>query len=137
ELTGEDPGPTTEDWKRLYSPLTGKRLAEPLDAEGQVFHLRDTLVEASPKRQAELLLLFKDMGGSAYERALVMALPSLGSDLQKAGRTILADRLHCLPLKDLRQKLRDDDPEVRRAAARACRQREEKALVPELVALLD
>jgi hypothetical protein len=137
ELTGEDPGPSSEDWKRLYSPITGKRLEVPLDAEGQVLHLRDALVESPQVRQAELLHLFKDRSGPAYDRAMVLALPSLASESQKTARTVLSDRMYCLPVQDLRNLLRDDEPEVRRAAVRACRVRDEKSLVPQLIALLE
>jgi hypothetical protein len=137
ELTGENHGPTVAGWKRLYSPITGKRLAEPLDAEGQVMHVRDALLEAAPTRQTELLLLFKDRAGPAYDRAVVLALSSLAAEQQKTARTILADRMYFLSVKELKQRLKDEDSEVRRAAVRASRQREEKAVIPDLIARLD
>jgi HEAT repeat protein len=137
ELTGEDPGPTAEDWKRWYSPITGNRLPEPLDAEGQALLLRDALVEAPPSRQTELLPLFKERTGATYDRALILAIPSLATETQKFARIVLADRLFASPVGELRNKLCDEEPEVRRAAIRACRVREEKPLVPDLIALLD
>jgi hypothetical protein len=137
ELTGEDPGPTADDWKRLYSPVTGRRLDRPLDPPEQVLHLRDALAEAPLARQAELLQMYKDRGGPAYDGAVALALPSMSSELQKAGRSALADRMYCLPVKDLRQRLGEKDPELRRAAARVCQLREERALVPELIDLLE
>jgi hypothetical protein len=137
ELTGEDAGPTAEDWKKVYSPLAGKRLEQPLDTKGQARLLRDGLVEAKPVRQKELLVLYRDRSGPAYDIALVHALPKLTGDLQKLGRKVLADRMQCLPLKELKERLRDKDPEMRRAAARASGLREEKALVPDMIDLLE
>jgi hypothetical protein len=137
ELTGEDAGPTAEDWKKLYSPITGKRLEQPLDAGGQVRLLRDSLVEAKPLRQTELLILFRDRTGPAYDNALLQSLPELTGDVQKLARKVLADRMHSLPLKELRERLHDKDPEIRRGAARASGLREDKAIVPGLIDLLD
>jgi hypothetical protein len=136
ELTGEDPGPSPEDWKRLYSVVTGQRLEKPLEAGDQVTHLTESLVGAPPVRQAELLQTYKDRRGPAYDQALARAIPLLTTDLQKMARSVLADRMRCLPLKGLRENFQDRAVEVRRAAVRACRLREEKALVPELIALL-
>jgi hypothetical protein len=66
-----------------------------------------------------------------------LTIPEMTAELQKLGRTVLADRFYCLPTKTLGEKLGDQDPEVRRAAVTVCRQRKLKALVPELIALLD
>jgi hypothetical protein len=137
ELTGEDPGRLAADWKQIYSPITGTRLPEPLDAEGQELHLRNALVDSPPLRQAELLQLFKDRSGPEYDRALTRALPSLPLEIQKDARIILSDRMHCLPVGEIRKKLSDDDVEVRRAAVRASGLRGEKPLVPDLIARLD
>jgi hypothetical protein len=137
ELTGEDPGASPEDWKRLYSPITGQRLPQPVEPADQVRHLRDCLVEGPPLQQAERLKAFRDKSGTAYDTALALAIPEMSAELQKLGRTVLADRFYCLPTKTLAEKLGDEDPEVRRAAVSVCRQRKLKALVPELIALLD
>jgi hypothetical protein len=137
ELTGEDLGPAPEDWRRLYSPVTGQRLQKPLEGEERVLHLRDSLIEAPPSRQAELLLQLKESSGPAYDHALALALPRLPGELQEVARTLLSDRMHCLTREELRAKLGDKSPDVRRAAVRACLLRVEKALVPDLIALLD
>src|SRR5262249_36764075 len=137
ELTGENPGPSPQDWKRLYSPLTGQRLTKPLEPGDQVLHLKDGLVEASPSRQLELLTSFKDRSGPAYDSALALAIPALTADLQKLARTVLADRLHCRPLKELREKLRDADGELRRSALKVIERRKLRPLVPDLISLLE
>jgi hypothetical protein len=137
ELTGENPGSSPADWTRLYSTITGRRFENPLGPGDQVLHVRDCLVQGSPLQQAERLKALRDKSGSAYDTALALAIPVLKADLQKPGRTILVDRFFCLPLKRLGEKLGDSQPEVRRAAVSVCRQRQLKALVPELIALLD
>jgi hypothetical protein len=136
-LTGEDLGPTPADWQRLHSPVTGSRLPRPLEGKVRVLHLTDSLVKAGPLRQTELLLAFKDRGGPEYDQAMALALPRLPAELQTVGRTILADRMHCTPLKHLRAKLRDEHAELRRAAVQACGMRKEQALVPDLITLLE
>jgi hypothetical protein len=122
---------------RLYSPITGKRLPQPVEPTDQVRHLRDCLVEGSSVQKAERLRAFRDKSGAAYDTALALAIPEMTAELQKLGRTVLADRFYCLPTKTLGEKLADQDPEVRRATVSVCRQRKLKALVPEMIALLD
>jgi hypothetical protein len=137
ELTGEDPGPSVADWQRLYSPVTGQRLGKPLEPGDRADYLKDSLVKAPPPLQAQLLADFRDRGGPAYDRALALAIPDLTTDLQKLARTVLADRSYCLPHKELRDRLRDKSPEMRRAAACVCKLRQEKVFVPDLLALLE
>jgi hypothetical protein len=137
ELTSENPGPSTEDWKRHYSPLTGERRKKPLAPTEQIPHLKDSLVQAPALQQAELLTAFRNKVGSAYDTALAQAIPELKVELQKTARAILADHFYCLPLKKLGEKLGDQDSTVRRAALTVCRQRKLKALVPELIRMLD
>jgi hypothetical protein len=137
ELTGENPGPSAEDWKRLYSTITGQRHEKPLEPTEQIVHLKSCIVEAAPLQQAERLSSFKDKAGTAYDTALAQAIPQMKVELQKTGRAILMDRFYCLPLKKLGERLRDQEAEVRRAAVGVSRQRKLKALVPELIDLLD
>jgi hypothetical protein len=136
-LAGENPGPAPEDWKRLYSTITGQRFSKPLEPPEQLVHLRDCLLQGSALQQADALNAFKDKRGSAYDTALALALPQMRPELQKSARTILVDRLFCLPLPQLREKLGDQNLEVRRAAVTVCKQRKLKPLVPELILLLD
>jgi hypothetical protein len=137
ELTGEDLGASPAAWKRYYSPITGRRLEKPLEPTEQLQHLRDCLVEGSALQRAERVAALREKSGTEYDTALVSTLPQMTTELQKLGRTVLADRFYCLPLKALRAKLGDPDAEVRRAAVSVCKQRKLKALVPELIALLD
>jgi hypothetical protein len=137
ELTGENPGPAPDDWKRLYSTITGKRHQKPLEPKDQVQHFKDCLLDGAPLQQAEHLAAFKDKSGPMYDIALAQAIPQMKPELQKTARSILVDRLYCLPLKVLGERLGNSDPELRRAAVSVSRQRKLKALVPELIALLE
>jgi HEAT repeat protein len=51
-------------------------------------------------------------------------------------REALAERLSRMTRPILKEKLRDQSDEVRRAAALACAMKEEKALIPDLIDLL-
>ena len=137
ELTGEDPGATPADWKRLYSTITGRRYDKPLDPTDQISRFKDSLVTSTPRVQAVRLALFRDKTGPAYDSALAQAIPELPTDLQKTARGILADRYFCMPVQALAEKLGDKDEEVRRAGVTVSKQRKLKALTPELIALLD
>jgi hypothetical protein len=137
ELTGENPGPFPEDWKRIYSPITGQRLEKPLEPDDQVLHLKASLLEAGPPRQAELLLEFRDRTGLTYDRAMALAMPQLPAELKSWARNILADRMYNLRRQELRERLRDKEREIRRAAVKVCRLRQDKALAPDLITLLE
>jgi hypothetical protein len=136
QLTGEDAGPTPADWLRLYSSITGQRRDKPLNAQEQARSVCDLLIAAPAARQAELLWSFKDRASPVYDAALVLAIPRLPTTAQPVARTVLADRMYCLPVKELRDKLRYQNADVLRAALKVCRLRGEKSLVPELIALL-
>jgi hypothetical protein len=137
ELTGENPGTTAADWKRLYSTITGRRFDKPLEPVDQIRQLKDVLVYGTPKQQAERLARFRDKTGVAYDTALAQAIPELSAELQKTARAILADRFFCMPVKLLAEKLKDKDEEMRRAGVSVSRQRKLKVLVPNLIELLD
>ena len=137
ELTGEDPGSTPADWKRLYSTITGRRYDKPLEPAEQIGRFKDSLVTATPGVQARRLALFRDKTGAAYDVALAQAIPELPAELQKTARGILTDRLFCMPVHALAQKLGEKDEEMRRAVLTVGKQRKLKTLTPELIALLD
>jgi HEAT repeat protein len=136
ELTGEDRGPTADDWRRVYSTVTGERLPKALAAKDRVSHLREALTTAKPLRQADLLVAFRDRAGRDYDDAVALAIPLLKADMQKLGRAVLADRLHCLVPKDLEDRLGDQNEEFRIAAATVCGRRGERGLIPNLIDML-
>jgi hypothetical protein len=137
ELTGENLGTTAAEWKRFYSPITGRRYDKPLEPGDEIIRLRDSLIAAGPRDQAKRLALFSEKTGAVYDLALARAIPELPTELQKAARSVLADRLFCMPVSALAEKLGDKDEELRRAGVTVGKQRKLKALTPELIAMLD
>ena len=137
ELTGEDAGPSVQDWIRRYSTFTGERIETPLGPADLVPHLRNSLVAGPPAQQAARLAAFREKSGSGYDTALAQAIPKLAPELQKAGRSQLAERMYCLPIKTLTTSLSDPDQELRRAGLMVSRQRKLKSLTPELIEMLD
>ena len=59
------------------------------------------------------------------------------SDVHLGTRDCLAERLSRMTVATLRDKLKDDRTEVRRAATLACAMKEDKAFIPDLIAVLD
>ena len=95
------------------------------------------LLRASSPLREQLLNKLRDGKGVEYTLALANAIPSLKGPFQEKAREALVERLSRMTAKTLRDKLADDDPEVRRAAVQACQRKEKKELVPELIALLE
>jgi uncharacterized protein (TIGR03067 family) len=95
------------------------------------------LVQASPKRQEELLEKLKEGKGVVNTQALAAAVPRLTGPIKTKARDALAERLTRMTNATLRDKLLDEQPEVRRAAALACAMKEEKQFVPNLINLLE
>jgi hypothetical protein len=105
------------------------------DAEAVV--LRDRLVQASPDEQMTILNRLRDNKGPANTEALAAAIPLLKGAVKTKACDALADRLARMTSATLREKLHDPSVEIRRAAALACAMKEDKALIPDLVHLLD
>ncbi len=110
ELTGKDAGPVTADWVRLFPRAE-------LDVEAA--RLSVQLVQTRGVKQSQLLAKFKDREGDAYTQALAEAIPQIkGKHLEQA-RQALAERLSRMDVPLLRDRFRDEDREIRRAAATA------------------
>src|SRR5262249_19112747 len=78
------------------------------------------LVKADAGQQAQLLRKLRDSKGAVYTDALAHAIPRLNGAVKGEARDALAERLTRMKKDTLDDKLRDDDVEVRRAAALAC-----------------
>ncbi len=87
--------------------------------------------------RAAVLKKLRDTRGSAYTDALAGVIPELDNEARKAAREALADRLTRMKATTLREYLKASDAEVRRAAALAIGQKDEKSLTPDLIGLLD
>lgn len=105
--------------------------------EHDVARLRDQLVQAAPAVQEALVRYLRDTKGSENTEALATAIPQLNGDLKRKARDALANRLTRMTPTTLRDKLHDDNPEVRSAAALACGMKEDRGFVPDLIGLLE
>src|SRR5262249_49482117 len=127
-LSGKDVGNTTEAW--LEAVPGAEQAAEAARLSRQL--------RQGPQLQTEILLnKIRDGKGEANTMALVLAIPGLKGTRQERAREFLAKRLARLSPRDLCEKLRDEDTEVRRAAFHACDAREKTEIIPELLALLE
>jgi hypothetical protein len=107
------------------------------DLERETSRLSAQLVNADRSRQSELLAQYQSSKGVAYTQALADAIPRLSGPVQAKARDALADRLSRMTAGTLRARLKDEDPEVRRAAALACAMKEDRDQIPELIGLLE
>jgi hypothetical protein len=98
--------------------------------------LSDDLVRSAGGRRAGVLKKLRDTKGAAYTEALAGAIGRLDADGKREARAALADRLTRMKPKVLREYFKDDDAEIRRAAALAAAQKESKDLSPDLIGLL-
>lgn len=128
ENTPAKPVPEPKD-----KPLTP--VVPAVDAE--TARLAARLVEAKGERQDEALALLRDSKGVEYTQALAAAIPQLNGTVKSKARDALAERLTRMSSATLRDKLEDDDPEVRRAAALACAMKDDKAHLRKLIDLLE
>jgi hypothetical protein len=110
-----------------------KSAGAPTEAE----RLAIELVQAAPARQERLLDSLRENKGGVNTQALLAAIPELEGDIKKKARDALAERMSRMTVSTLRDRLSDDNAEMRRASALACAMREEKEHIPRLIELLN
>lgn len=111
--------------------------ADPAAAEdAEVARLSDELVKARGDKQAEVLQRLKMTRGGLHTDALALAIPRLPEPMRTKARVALAERLTRMTAKTLRERLADEDAEVRRATATACALKKVRDHVPDLIPLL-
>jgi HEAT repeat protein len=128
ELTGKDPGPSAEAWLKLFPNAE-------LDSEAA--RLTAELVKAPAVRQEQMLTQYRDAKGIAYTNALARAIRQLKEPLRSKARDLLAERLSHQSVATVQGSMRDEDLEIRRAAASACALKEAYSLTPHLIDLLE
>lgn len=128
ELSGKDAGVTFEEWVKLFPRAE-------LDVEAA--RLSAKLTKAKGAKQTQLLNKFKGEEGVVYTQALASAIPNLKGKTQQQARQLLAERLSRMTADTLRGRFKDDDSEIRRAAAAACALKAKDDLVPDLLDLLE
>jgi HEAT repeat protein len=127
ELTGKDVGPTTEAWLALFPQAEVDATAAALTA---------TLIRASARRQAQLVAQYAVGQGEAYTEALARAIPVLKEPARDKARKLLAERLSQMKSEILETRLREENLEMRRAAASACGRKRDVTLTPRLIPLI-
>jgi len=128
ELTGKDAGAMADDWVKLFPRAE-------LDVEAARLSAR--LAKAKGAKHTQLLTKFKDEEGVVYTQALAGAIPRLKGTSQQQAREALAERLSRMTVDTLRGRLKDEEQEIRRAAAVACALKAKDDLVPDLLDLLE
>jgi HEAT repeat protein len=103
----------------------------------EVARMSEELVSAKGDEQLALLARLRESKGIDNTDALALAIPKLSGEAQRHARDALAERLTRMTAATLRDKLQDDNVEVRRAAAAACGHKKAKEHIPDLLPLLD
>ncbi len=109
----------------------------PVESNGETTRLASDLVGAQGAKQEQVLDKLRDTKGAVYTDALALAIPKLNGPIKAKAREALADRMARMTAATLKEKMKDDDLEVRRAAALACAMKEEKEHIPRLIELLE
>jgi hypothetical protein len=109
---------------------------EPATVDREAARLSADLLKASPERQRAVIAELEVGKGVVNTLALASAIPKLSGSTKQRARDALAERLARMTAATLRDKLRDDAFEVRRAGALACAMKEDKSFVPDLIKLL-
>jgi hypothetical protein len=132
DLGGKEPTPKPAPREAISRPTAPAAAA---DSEGA--RLAEQLVNSSGDKQDALIEKLQDSKGIANTEALATAIPQLSSAAKRKARTALAKRMARMTVTTLKDRLQDDDLEIRRASALACAMKEEKSLIPDLIKLLE
>jgi len=132
--TGKDKHPQLAD----PSDKIGSKAipVEKEDVESQAARMSNELAHAGSAQQTELLEKYQDGKGTVYTLALAGAIPRMNGEGKAKAREALANRFTRMTAVTLRQELKDDDPEIRRAATLACAMKDDKAHIPDLIPML-
>jgi hypothetical protein len=117
-------------------PKPTPRPAAPPLGEGAAGRLAADLLRASEAERTGLLEKLRDGKGPDFTEALAGAIVRLEGEAKTQARDALARRLARMKAETLGEYLKDEEPEVRRAAAVACGRKGLKAQVPALIGLL-
>src|SRR5262249_47057620 len=105
-------------------------------AEAEGLRLSEALKKAPHEVVDRLVLKYRDSKDDAYTEGLARAIPHLGPKLQAKVREALIVRVTRLTAEQVRDRLGDDDDEMRKAAAWACVRRLDPESIPDLISLL-
>jgi len=91
------------------------------------------LLKSSSNDWAKLLAETRDGKGPNYTRALVVTATNADAERKKEVRAALAERLCRMSAATLREMLKANEAELRRAAALACAMKDDKGHIPDLI----
>jgi hypothetical protein len=125
---------------RQPPPAKAKRPApkpQPIRPKEESARLGEELARAEPAEQERIIDRLKKGKGAHYTEALAAAIVRLEGSVRTKARAALVERLARMSAGTLRDKLGDDNLEIRRAAALACAKKGARAHVPDLIPLLE
>src|SRR5262249_47217008 len=141
DLTASLKGRVTDPGEVVLRPGTvrnpGPNTKPPAKLDADAVRLGAALLKAPSDQLDEMLVKYRDTPGVVYTQALASAIPQLGDDAKRKARLALAERLARMTANTLRSRFRDEDLEIRRAAALACAMKADISHVPDLIALLE
>jgi hypothetical protein len=101
------------------------------------FKVADEVVRSKGRERNAAIDTLRESKGVAYTEALVDLIGRVDGEARADARHALAQRFTRLKDTTLREYLKDEEAEVRRAAALAISARGSRSLVPDLIRLLD
>jgi hypothetical protein len=135
-LSNSDTPPLVDPKEKLSPAKTDARNDEKSSSQSAQ-RMSEELAAAGDAQQADLLAKYKEGKGPAYTQALAGAIPRLKGENKSKARAALAERFTRMTADTLRAEMKDDDPEIRRAASLACAMKDDKSHIPDLIPLLD
>ncbi|MBY0457488.1 MAG: HEAT repeat domain-containing protein, partial [Gemmataceae bacterium] len=116
------------------APAPVLNLPNPTNDEGIALAVK--LLQSEGADWAKLLADTRNAKGAPNTRALVAVATHSDGDRKAAAREALAERLCRMTPATLREMLKADEPELRRAAALACAMKDDKGHIPDLIEAL-
>lgn len=107
------------------------------DPEAEATRLANELIKATATTRPTTLAKLRDTKGSVYTEALVRAIAKLQGEPQREAREALALRLKRMTALTLREMLKDENREIRNAAAWACGLKDDKQFISDLIVVLN
>ncbi len=129
--------PAKIDPLQAVQTVLGHGNREMQTATPDVTRLCDELLKAKGNERTKVLERLRDTKGNDHTDALALAIPKLTNSERRETREALAQRLTRMKATTLRDKMQDDNVEVRRAAASACGHKKAAEHIPDLLHLLD
>jgi hypothetical protein len=134
-------GESLKERQQTATAKPGRENAPPaptaVPANSEAGSLAAQLVASSGEKQDTLIEKLQESKGATYTEALATAIPQLDGAAKRKVRTALARRMARMTAVTLKDRLQDEDLEIRRASALACAMKEEKGLIPDLIKLLE